>query len=97
MNSEALPSSKAYMNSQPSRPRPCSEYGQAGGEIPEVASFTSAIYGRPNSSSAVIRQDAVGHVGPLGELVPVHLPDAAGVSRMLTPEIVSATAKRSLA
>ena len=51
---------------------------QAGGEIPKVAFFQ---VGDIRSAHFVERGDAagaVGHVGPFGELVPVHLADAAG-------------------
>src|SRR5258706_2049560 len=60
------------------RPEPLQRMRQAGGEIPKVA-FFHIVDVRPaqfveNGNSA----SAVGHVGPLCELVPVHLADPAG-------------------
>ncbi len=60
------------------RANPLQRVRQAGGEIPKVALFHVGDI-RPaefveNGDAAI----AIGHVGPLGELVPVHLADAAG-------------------
>src|SRR6266404_5367198 len=60
------------------RAEPLQRMRQAGGEIPEVAFLHVGDIGPAQFVENGDPARAVSHVGPLGKLVPVHLPDAAG-------------------
>ncbi len=69
---------EAYKELAAVRAEPLQRMRQAGGEIPEVAflhvgDIRSAQFVKSGDPAS-----AVGHVGPLGKLVPVHLADATG-------------------
>ena len=78
LNSLASPSSKQITNSQPSGPRPCSECGWPAGKIPEVALVDVRDVGPAHGVENGHAATAVRHDRPLGGLMPVQFPDAAG-------------------
>src|SRR5258706_5910628 len=69
---------EAYEELASVRAEPLQRMRQAGGEIPEVAFLHVGDIGPPQFVEDGDPASAVGHVGPLGKLVPMHLPDAAG-------------------
>ena len=89
LNSDALPSSKHRMNSQPSSPMPCSECGRPAGKYHRPPWCTSSTLARPFASMVVMRQEPAVTMAHSAKRCQCSSRMPPRVRRMLTPAISS--------